>query len=369
MSAASYDERVMIQLSKSTTDSPAFASDDDRYDAVRRRDVRADGRFYFAVKTTGVYCRPSCGARLPNRANVSFHESPEAAEASGYRACKRCRPRGLDGRERMNEAIARACAHIETSSDVPALAELAALAGLSPYHFHRAFKRVLGVTPRRYAAAKRAERLAAHVRRAPRVTDAAYDAGFGSSSGFYEEAGRALGMTPTAFRAGGSGERIRIASARTSLGTLMVAGTERGVCAVRFGEDAGALREALREEFAGAEIAPSDAAFERWVGTVVAIVEGDIDSPAVPLDLRGTLFQRRVWDALATIPYGERVSYAEIARRIEAPAAVRAVARAIGANPVAVVVPCHRVVGSDGAMRGYRWGVERKRALLARERS
>jgi AraC family transcriptional regulator of adaptative response/methylated-DNA-[protein]-cysteine methyltransferase len=344
------------------------AADDARYESVRRRDAAADGTFFYAVATTGVYCRPSCAARLALRRNVRFYATPDDAEAAGFRACKRCRPRGLDDRQLLGDAIARVCAYIDASPNVPALAELAAVAGLSPYHFHRAFKRALGVTPRRYATARRAERLGAHVRSAPRVTDAAYDAGFGSSSRFYEEAGRALGMTPTAFRAGGAGESIRVATLETSLGTIVVAGTERGVCAVRFGDDAIALREALVREFDGATFAEPDAAFEQWVAAVVARVEGDVASPTVPLDLRGTVFQRRVWDALASIPSGERVSYTEVARRIGAPAAARAVARAVGANPAAVVVPCHRVVGSDGAMRGYRWGVDRKRALLARER-
>jgi AraC family transcriptional regulator of adaptative response/methylated-DNA-[protein]-cysteine methyltransferase len=352
--------------------SPALvsaATDDDRFEAVRRRDARADGTFYYGVATTGVYCRPSCAARLALRRNVRFYVTPDDAESAGFRACKRCRPRGLDDRQLRGDAIARVCAYIDAAPDVPALAELAAVAGLSPYHFHRAFKRALGVTPRRYATARRAERLGAHVRSAPRVTDAAYEAGFGSSSRFYEEAGRALGMTPTAFRAGGAGEVIRVATHESSLGTLVVAGTERGVCAVRFGDDAVAMREALAREFDGATFAEPDAAFEQWVAAVVARVEGDVVSPAVPLDLRGTVFQRRVWDALASIPPGERVSYTEVARRIGAPSAARAVARAVGANPAAVVVPCHRVVGSDGAMRGYRWGVERKHALLARERS
>jgi len=352
-----------------TTPAPvSLITDDDRFESVRRRDARADGTFYYAVATTGVYCRPSCAARLALRRNVRFYATPDDAEAAGFRACKRCRPRGLDDRQLLGDAIARVCAYIDASPDVPALAELAAVAGLSPYHFHRAFKRALGVTPRRYATARRAERLGAHVRNAPRVTDAAYDAGFGSSSRFYEEAARTLGMTPTAFRAGGAGESIRVATLETSLGTIVVAGTERGVCAVRFGDDAIALREALVREFDGATFAEPDAAFEQWVAAVVARVEGDVASPAVPLDLRGTVFQRRVWDALASIPSGERVSYTEVARRIGSPASARAVARAVGANPVAVVVPCHRVVGSDGAMRGYRWGVERKRALLARER-
>jgi len=359
----------MMLLESATPAANGPATDDERYEAVRRRDARADGSFYYAVATTGVYCRPSCAARLANRRNVRFFASPGAAEAAGFRACKRCRPLGQDDRERMDATIARVCAHIDDASpEIPTLAELAALAQLSPYHFHRAFTRKLGVTPRRYAAARRAERLGNHVREAPRVIDAAYDAGFGSNSRFYEEAGRALGMTPAAFRAGGAGERIRVAAAETSLGALVVAATGRGVCAVRFGDDAAAIREALRAEFPGAAFADSDPDLDAWIRAVVARVEGDLASPLVPLDLRGTVFQRRVWDALATIPCGERVSYAELARRIGMPDGARAVARAVGANPVAVVVPCHRVVGSDGAMRGYRWGLERKRALLARER-
>ncbi len=341
--------------------------DDARYEALRCRDARADGTFFYAVSTTGVYCRPSCAARLANRSNVSFYEDADAAERAGFRACKRCRPRGHDDRERTQAAVARVCAHIDRAETIPTLAELAAIAQLSPYHFHRAFTRTLGVTPRRYAAARRAERLGATVRRAPRVTDAAYDAGFGSSSRFYAEAERALGMTPTAYRRGGRGESIRVATVATSLGTLVVAGTERGICAVRFGEDGETLQTELRAEFDGAAFLERDAAFDAWVRDVVAAVEGRSDALAVPLDVRGTVFQRRVWDALASIRPGERISYAELARRIGSPAAVRAVASAVGANPVAVVVPCHRVVGGDGAMRGYRWGVERKRALLARE--
>ncbi len=344
-------------------------TDDDRYDAVCRRDPQADGLFYYAVATTGVYCRPSCAARLAKRGNVTFHRTPDAAESAGFRACKRCRPRGLNDRERVGAAIARACSYIEGVAEIPTLAELAAAAELSPHHFHRAFTAALGVTPRRYAAARRAEQLGASIREAPRVTDAAYDAGFGSSSRFYAEAGRALGMTPTAFRNGGVGEAIRVATVPTSLGTLLVAATQRGVCAVRFGDDAGAMRTALGKDFAGATFLSSDPDFESWVNAVVARVEGAAGSLDVPLDVRGTVFQRRVWDALASVRSGERVSYAELAGRIGAPTAVRAVARALGANPVAVVVPCHRVVGRDGSMRGYRWGIERKRALLDRERS
>jgi AraC family transcriptional regulator of adaptative response/methylated-DNA-[protein]-cysteine methyltransferase len=344
-------------------------TDDARYDAVRRRDARADGRFFYAVATTGVYCRPSCAARLANRENVTFHATPDDAETAGFRACKRCSPRGQDDRERMRAAIARVRAHIDASAEIPSLNELAAIAQLSPYHFHRAFTKALGVTPRRYAAARRAQGLGAAVRAAARVTDAAYDAGFASASGFYNEAGRALGMTPSAFRAGGAGETIRVAAVSTSLGSVVVAGTERGICAVRFGDDTLAVEAELHAEFAGATFVAADAGFDAWVRAVVARVEGDAPSAELPLDVRGTVFQRRVWDALASIRLGERISYAELAERIGAPGAARAVARAVGANPVAVVVPCHRVVGSDGAMRGYRWGLERKRALLARERA
>jgi AraC family transcriptional regulator of adaptative response/methylated-DNA-[protein]-cysteine methyltransferase len=335
---------------------------------VRRRDSRADGRFYYAVATTGVYCRPSCAARLANRGNVTFYATASDAERAGYRACKRCRPRGASDRERLHEALARVCAHIDEAEKIPALAELAAIAGLSPYYFHRAFSRALGVTPRRYATARRAERLGATVRSAHRVTDAAYEAGFESSSGFYEETRRTLGMTPTAFRQAGAGEEIRCAVVDTSLGKVLVAATQLGVCAVRFGDDAAALRQELHEEFSGATFIAPDACFEAWIEAVVVRVEGS-PLPELPLDLRGTVFQRRVWDALASIRAGEQVSYAELARRIGAPSAVRAVAQAVGANPAAVIVPCHRIVGSDGSLRGYRWGLERKRALLTRERT
>jgi AraC family transcriptional regulator of adaptative response/methylated-DNA-[protein]-cysteine methyltransferase len=334
---------------------------------MRRRDPRAEGHFFTAVASTRIYCRPTCPARPAKRENISFYPTADEAEAAGYRACKRCRPRGEDDRARMRDAIARVCAHLDAAEEIPPLAELAALAGLSPYHFHRAFTRALGVTPRRYASARRAARLGANVRDAVRVTDAVYDAGFGSSSGFYGEAARALGMTPRAYRSGGAGETIRVATAVTSLGTVVVAGTARGICAVRFGDDAAVMREELRAEFPGAAFTLPDEAFTAWVDAVVARIEGDLRAAAVPLDIRGTVFQRRVWDAVAAIRPAEPVTYTELARRVGAPASVRAVANAVGANPVAVVVPCHRVIGSDGKLRGYRWGLDRKRALLKRE--
>jgi AraC family transcriptional regulator of adaptative response/methylated-DNA-[protein]-cysteine methyltransferase len=344
------------------------AAEDGRYEAVRRRDPGLDGTFYYAVVTTGVYCRPSCAARLAKREHVTFYATLEAAEGAGYRACKRCKPEGTDDRERMRAAIARACSHIESATEIPKLEELAAIAAVSPYHFHRAFKNALGVTPRRYAMARRAERLGAGVRNSSRVTDAAYEGGFGSSSGFYDGAPRALGMTPTAFRKHGSGEHIRIATVATSLGIVLVAGTARGICAVRFGDDPDALRAAVVGDFAGATFLEPDADFEPLVASIVSRIEGEAQQAQIPMDLRGTVFQRRVWDALLTIRSGERVSYGELARRLGTPKAVRAVAQAVAVNPAAVIVPCHRVVAGDGTMRGYRWGVERKRALLERER-
>ncbi len=334
---------------------------------ARRRE--ADGDFFYAVRTTGVYCRPSCPSRRPRRENVSFHASAEAAEAAGYRACKRCRPRDPVGESPHAARMAAVCRHIEQAETPPALEALAELAGMSRYHFHRVFKATVGVTPRAYGAAVRKARMRAELDGESSVTDALYRAGFNSHGRFYAAAGDTLGMTPTEYRAGGAGNTIRFAVGECSLGAILVAATERGICAITLGDDPERLVRDLEDRFSRAELVGGDDAFEAIVARVVALVERPAEAHDLPLDLQGTAFQERVWEALRRIPCGETMSYAEIARAIGAPRGARAVARACASNPLAVAIPCHRVVRTDGSLSGYRWGIERKRRLLERERS
>ena len=348
-------------------DRGAYATDDQRWAAVVARDPDAEGHFFYAVKTTGVYCRPSCASRRPRRENVAFHAARVDAERAGFRPCLRCRPDRPPLAEQRADAVARACRLIDHSEELPDLDTMAAEAGMSRFHFHRVFKQAIGVTPRAYAAARRAERVRDALPASGSVTEALYGAGFGSSGRFYEASGAVLGMAPRAFRAGGQGATIRFAVGECSLGSILVAATGRGVCAIAFGDDPDALVRDLQDRFARAELLPGDEAFQRNVAEVVAFVERPEGGLALPLDVQGTAFQERVWRALRDIPAGQTASYAEVARRVGAPGAVRAVAQACGANPVAVAIPCHRVVRKDGALSGYRWGVERKRALLDRE--
>jgi AraC family transcriptional regulator, regulatory protein of adaptative response / methylated-DNA-[protein]-cysteine methyltransferase len=340
---------------------------EERWQAVKRRDPAFDGKFLFAVRTTGIYCRPSCASRPAKRENVSFFETDEAAEKAGYRACKRCRPDKLGAPDPQVEAVKRACKRIEQAEEAPKLAELAASAALSPYHFHRVFKAITGVTPKAYAAETRARRAADKLRTAETVTEAIYDAGFNSSSRFYESTEARLGMTPGAVRRGGAGARIRFAVGQASLGAVLVAATNKGVCAIMLGDDPEALVRDLQDRFPRAELHGADAEFERMVAQVVGLVEAPRQRLDLPLDIRGTAFQQKVWAALSAIPPGKTATYTEIARAIGQPKAVRAVAQACGANPLAIAIPCHRVVRSDGDLSGYRWGVERKRKLIDRE--
>jgi AraC family transcriptional regulator, regulatory protein of adaptative response / methylated-DNA-[protein]-cysteine methyltransferase len=355
-----------VVMTRETTAS-RFADDEERWAAVQRRDAGADGVFYYSVLTTGVYCRPSCGARLPRRENVGFHASCAAAERAGFRPCKRCRPNEPALPERRAAAIAEACRLIETAEEMPDLDALAGTAGMSRFHFHRVFKAATGVTPKAYAAARRAERLRAGLVESGTVTEAIYGAGFNSSGRFYAASSSMLGMTPSKFRAGGEGVHIRFALGECSLGSILVAATEKGVCAIMFGDDPAALLRDLEDRFPRAELLGADPSFEETVAKVVGFVEAPALGLDLPLDLRGTAFQQRVWQALRKIPAGSTVSYAEIARRIGAPKAVRAVAQACAQNALAVAIPCHRVVRTDGAVSGYRWGVERKLALIERE--
>jgi AraC family transcriptional regulator of adaptative response/methylated-DNA-[protein]-cysteine methyltransferase len=345
----------------------APARDNRWWDAVSRRDPAFDGKFVFAVKTTGVYCRPSCASRPAKRENIAFFNTAAEATDAGYRACKRCRPDKLGAPDPQIEAVKRACAEIESAEEAPKLADLAANAGLSPFHFHRVFKKVAGVTPKAYMAQIQARRAADGLRTADTITEAIYDAGFNASSRFYETSTARLGMTPTAVRRGGAGAQIRFAVGQASLGAVLVAATNKGVCAIMLGDDPQALVRDLQDRFPRAELKGGDAEFERTVAQVVGLVEAPGQRVDLPLDIRGTAFQQRVWRALSAIPAGRTATYAEIARAVGRPTAARAVAQACASNPLAVAIPCHRVVRADGDLSGYRWGVERKRELIARE--
>ena len=349
------------------TTSP-FHTDDDRLDAVRRRDPAADGAFLYSVRTTGVYCRPSCAARPALSRNIAFHPTRQQAESAGFRPCMRCRPDQPPRAERDAAMVAAACRRIEAAEDAPDLAAMAAAAGVSPYHFHRLFRRIAGVTPKAYADAQRLARVQAELAGGALVTAALYRAGFNSSGRFYAAADAMLGMTASRYRAGGSGETIHHAFGEASLGRVLVATAGRGVCAILLGEEEDAMLADLRQRFPRATLAAAPADFAETVADVVAHVERPGLGLALPLDIRGTAFQRRVWDVLRSIPPGETLSYAAVAARLGQPTAVRAVSGACAANVLAVAVPCHRVVASTGALAGYRWGVNRKKALLARER-
>lgn len=345
-----------------------FADDASRWRAVRRRDRAADGEFYYSVRTTGVYCRPTCPSRPAKRVNVRFHRTREDAERAGFRPCQRCRPDEPPLDERQRAAVARACSFIEEAGEPPTLPELAASVDMSPYHFHRVFKMVTGVTPKAYAAAKRAQRVRGELANGKSVTEAIYGAGFNSSGRFYESAARELGMTPTAFRAGGAGVSIHFTIGKSSLGSVLVAATEKGICAIFLGDDPDELTHELQGRFPLARISPADRAFSGWVARVVRLIENPTAGLDLPLDVRGTAFQVRVWQALRRIPAGGTASYNEVARRIGRPSAARAVAAACAANPIAIAIPCHRVVRTDESLSGYRWGVRRKAELLRRER-
>ena len=343
--------------------------DEARWDALMRRDREADGTFVYAVRTTGVYCRPSCGSRRPRRANVRTFADGLEAERAGFRPCKRCRPSGLDASDRQARAVEIACRAIEAADSMPSLDALAEAAGLSRSHFHRAFRARTGLTPRAYADAHRTRRVAEVLDAGGSVTRAIVESGFSSSGRFYESAADRLGMTPTAYRSGGDGASIRFAVGDCWLGSALVAATDRGVCAILLGDDPEALIRDLEARFPKADLIGGDVEFERLVARVVALVEAPGLGIDLPLDIRGTAFQRRVWEALRAIPAGSTASYAEIAARIGLPKSVRAVAGACASNPIAVAIPCHRVVRTDGLLSGYRWGIERKRALLDREAS
>ncbi len=336
--------------------------------ALASRDSGADGAFVYAVRTTGVYCRPGCSSRLPRRENVAFYATPAAAEEAGFRPCKRCRPNEGSAGERRVAAIGRACALIRARDTLPSLTELADAAGISRFHFHRVFKEITGTTPREWGTAHRLGRFAARLDSGESVAEAVYGAGFGASSRAYEAAPNGLGMTPGARRHGGRGETIRFTTVETGLGWALVAATERGICMTALGDERAALEAELRRRFPAALIWPADAKLTAWAEQIVGFITRPDAQPDLPLDIRGTAFQALVWRALQKIPPGRTASYTEIAAALGRPSAVRAVAQACANNKLALLVPCHRVVRSDGDLAGYRWGIERKRALIARER-
>ena len=338
-----------------------------RYDAIVSRDGGADEQFVYSVKTTGVYCRPSCASRLARRENVQFHDSCEAAERAGFRACKRCQPNGMALNEQYAVKVAAACRSIETADEAPNLDALAKAAEMSRCHFHRVFTKIAGLTPKAYAKAHRAERMRQELPKRGSVTSAIYEAGYNSNGRFYAESSQMLGMTPTRFRAGGVGVSIRFAIGECSLGSILVASSEQGVCAILLGDDPDALAKDLQDRFPKAQLIGGDRDYERVIAQVVGFVEAPQLGLSLPLDVRGTAFQRRVWQALCEIPVGQTMSYTVVAQRIGSPKAVRAVAGACAANAIAVAVPCHRVLRTDGSLSGYRWGVERKRKLLEKE--
>lgn len=339
------------------------------WQAVVERDKSWDGRIFFAVRTTGVYCRPSCPARRPRRENVEFFASPQAAERAGFRACRRCRPRELNPPDPQAAFVAAACEFIDAHPEEQVtLDRLGEAVGVSPHHLQRIFKRVVGVSPRDYAEARRLGRLKQDLKGTNGVTGAIYSAGYGSSSRLYEVANDSLGMTPATYRRGGAGAAITYAIADSPLGRLLVGMTERGICSVSLGDSDDILEDRLVREFPAASLSRDDGAHQTWVQAIVDSVSGQPARLDLPLDVQATAFQRRVWSALRAIPAGETRSYSEIARELGQPTAARAVAQACATNPVALVIPCHRVVRSDGALGGYRWGVTRKQHLLEGER-
>lgn len=340
---------------------------DSRWAVVVNRDPCADGEFYYAVITTGVYCRPSCPARTPKPENVCFYATRVEAEQAGFRPCKRCKPDQPSLHEQHVATVVSICRVMECAETMPKLEELARRANMSPGYFHRLFKAVTGLTPKAYMSAQLGKRVRSELRHSATVTDAIYDTGYNSNSRFYEHSKRILGMTPSSYRAGGMGADIFFAVGECSLGSILVASSERGVCAILLGDDPDELLQQLQDQFPAANLIGGDGGYEGLIAQVVGFVEAPGLGHALPLDIQGTAFQERVWQALREIPAGETVSYSRLAGRIGMPRSARAVARACAANRLAVAIPCHRVVRNDGSISGYRWGVERKQALLQRE--
>jgi AraC family transcriptional regulator of adaptative response/methylated-DNA-[protein]-cysteine methyltransferase len=346
----------------------AQSGDDRRWNAVAARDSGRDGEFVFAVSSTGVYCRPSCPARRPRRENVTFYSRPEQAERAGFRACLRCRPRSVSGNPQWDSAK-EICRYIEQHLDEPiTLERLGKVFRQSPFHLQRRFKAALGITPREYADSCRLRQLKRSLQAGDNVTRAMYDAGYGSSSRLYEKTASQLGMTPDKYRRGAIAATVRYTVADSPLGRMLIAATDKGVCAIQFARSDGELIEGLKREFPFAVRKPDEGGLRAWVEALLLKMTGQELNAALPLDIRATAFQRRVWTYLQSIPFGSTRSYGQVAKAIGQPSASRAVARACATNPVAVAIPCHRIVREDGSISGYRWGVERKKALLELER-
>jgi AraC family transcriptional regulator, regulatory protein of adaptative response / methylated-DNA-[protein]-cysteine methyltransferase len=335
-----------------------------QWEGVLRKDASLDGQYLFAVKTTGIYCRPSCPSRTPKRSNVSFFATNEEARSAGFRACLRCAPDGLSKREQQTQAILQACRIIDESEEKISLASLAAQVSLSTHHFHRVFKDVTGVTPQDYFRARQIAEIGQSLKSTNSVTEAIYEAGFSSSGRFYESSNAMLGMTPKAYKSGGAGEAIRVSIRTCSLGLVLIAATQRGICTIEFGNDEAALTTRLSTRFPNAVLLTSDPQFNEWLERLLSYIEAPTKAMDLPLDIRGTVFQQQVWKALQEIPVGTTASYLDVAQKIRKPKAARAVATACASNALAVVIPCHRVVRGNGELSGYRWGVERKRKLL-----
>lgn len=352
-----------------TTPDSALDLDAWRWEAVQSRCRDVDGRFVYAVRTTGIFCRPSCASRRPRRENVLFFADAQAAQTAGFRACMRCQPQAEDPVLQRHAQVARACEMLAASDQGVSLNALAAAVGLNPQYFHRVFKQVTGLTPKVYFQTLRRHRVQALLPGAPSVTQAYLDAGFNAASRFYQSEAAALGMSPSTYRKGGAGQTIQYTVAACSLGQVLVAATPEGVCAIEFDDDAAILIERLAQRFPKAMRCEGDARFQDWVGQVLSFIAHPADLPDLPLDIAGTVFQRKVWDRLRAIPTGQTVTYTELAAAIGQPSAVRAVARACASNEVALAIPCHRVIRSDGSLAGYRWGMARKASLLERERT
>lgn len=340
----------------------------DRWQAIVNRTPNADGAFLYGVKTTGIYCRPTCSSRQPNQANVLFFDNYTEAEAAGFRACKRCNPRSISPQQQQSEIIAKVCQRIDESEQPLSLAAMAQIAGLSSHHFHRTFKEIVGVTPKQYVSTQRANRVRQQLQEDNKtITQAIYEAGFETSSNFYDKSTTLLGMTPTEYQQGAKGLTIQFAVKQIWLGWVVVAMADRGICAIGLGDTAKIVTAQLQQQFPHAQLQESNSEFEDWVDRTIAFIETPQLGLDLPLDIQGTAFQQRVWQALQQIPYGTTASYSEIAKQIGNPKAVRAVARACATNQIAVAIPCHRVVGSDGSLKGYRWGSDRKYTLIERE--